>query len=128
MVKSSKVKNILLLDDEEMILNSMGTLLEILGYKVFKCMTGEEAISICKENLETDDKIEVAILDINIPNALGGVDCNKIIKYLDADIFSIIVTGDSTHEIFNTYREHYFDYALSKPYSLNEIKEVLENT
>jgi DNA-binding NtrC family response regulator len=127
MNENLNIKNILLLDDEEMILESMSILLKMLGYNVFTASSGTEAINLFKENLKTDNKIDVAILDIYIPNDIGGIECNKIIKDLDRNIFTIIVSGDSTNEVFEKYNEYLFDYALSKPYSISKMKEVLEN-
>ncbi|QYE97105.1 response regulator transcription factor [Paraclostridium sordellii] len=62
-----KEKNILLVDDEIDILNLLGTVLNKDGFKnVYKAETGNEAISIFKNN-----DINIVVLDIMLPDKEG---------------------------------------------------------
>lgn len=62
-----KEKNILLVDDEIDILNLLGTVLNKEGFKnVYKAETGNEAISIFKNN-----DIDIVVLDIMLPDKEG---------------------------------------------------------
>ena len=62
-------ETVLLVDDEVMIIDVAGQLLEKLGYKVYTAASGKEAIDIYKKQ---KDDIGIVILDVIMPGMDGG--------------------------------------------------------
>jgi len=60
------MKNILLVEDEEMLVNVLATVLEDEGYKVCKSMSAEEALSTVSEF-----KPDLIISDVKLPQKDG---------------------------------------------------------
>jgi PAS domain S-box-containing protein len=60
---------ILVVEDEEMLLDVIQSMLEKRGYRVLCARTGKEAISIADT---FDDDIDLALLDIKLPDMEGG--------------------------------------------------------
>lgn len=117
--------NVLILDDEEMIRTSTGQLLEIMGYQVFYSEDGEQALRIHQEQIDLKMPINVMIMDLTIPNGMGGVDCITKIREIDTVVFAVVSSGDPTNPVFANFTEHGFNYALAKPYTLDAMKEML---
>lgn len=125
---------ILIVDDSKTILKTMKMKLEgELGVKVFTALSMKECADIL---LEQKGKIDLALLDYNLPDATEG----QIVKFIDKfKISSILLTGTDLkkdHEIFqNRYLIDYIiknssyalDYTVSiiRRFLLNEKIEVM---
>lgn len=118
--------NILIMDDEEMIRVSTGQLLEIMGYNVYYSIDGDEALKVHGQQLTSSSKIDIIIMDLTIPNGMGGIDCISKIREVDSDVQAVVSSGDPTHEVFENFSNYGFNYALAKPYTLDTIKSMLE--
>ncbi len=87
-------KKIMVIDDEPLVLKSIGKLLEIEGYYVTTSLSGKEALSIIEQ-----EEIDLVISDIRMPNMSGVETINVMIerckeKNQDAPPF-IFITGFS---------------------------------
>lgn len=65
--------NILVVDDDREIVNSLGKLLELEGYCIYKAYDGMEALDIL-----TDRKIHLILLDVMMPKLNGLAALMKI--------------------------------------------------
>ncbi len=81
------VKKILLVDDEERLLNSMGQRLVLMGFEVMKASSGTKAIEIAKNN-----QIDLAIVDLKIPDMDGLVTINRL-QEITPDLKTVLLTG-----------------------------------
>ena len=81
------VKKILLVDDEERLLNSMGQRLALMGFEVMKASSGTKAIEIAKKN-----QIDLAIVDLKIPDMDGLVTITKL-QEITPDLKTVLLTG-----------------------------------
>jgi DNA-binding NtrC family response regulator len=81
------VKKILLVDDEERLLNSMGQRLALMGFEVMKASSGTKAIEIAKKN-----QIDLAIVDLKIPDMDGLVTINRL-QEITPDLKTVLLTG-----------------------------------
>jgi len=84
-------ETILLVDDEEIILDTSERLLRYLGYSVINARGGEEAISIYRANR---DRIHLVILDLVMPGVGGKAVFDAVIK-INPDARVIISSGYS---------------------------------
>ncbi len=83
---------VLLIDDEEAFLKSMGRLLRRRGIVVYQAKDGTEGLQLI-ENTEVD----VAVVDLKMPG-LTGMEVLKRIKKKKPDVEVIILTGHATVE------------------------------
>jgi PAS domain S-box-containing protein len=112
---------ILVVEDEAVVLNVTRAMLEKLGYRVLEAKTGKDAIAIVKT---LDDDIELALLDIKLPD-IEGSKIYPIIKETRPDLKVIICSGYSVdgpaQEILDAGAQGF----IQKPYSLATLSEKL---
>jgi len=121
----NKKLTILIMDDEEMILNILSKIIEREGHKVFKSKTGEEALSIYNNQMLLNQKIDLIITDLTIPNGMGGEELSQKILKLDKDAKLIVSSGYYNSPVISNYREYGFKSTLQKPYKIEEVKEAI---
>jgi DNA-binding NtrC family response regulator len=112
---------ILVVDDEEDILKSLKTHLELDGYSV-------EAVSSAAEALEkvTSSKIHIVLTDINMPQ-MDGIEMLEKIKTIRGDVIVIMITAyTSLMKVANSRVHGAADYVLKPFRDLSELDEVVE--
>jgi two-component system, cell cycle sensor histidine kinase and response regulator CckA len=117
---------ILLMDDEESILDSYGKLLLMKGFDVYTACNGEQAIDTYKQVLSSDRRVDVAIIDLTIPEGMGGVETVARIKEIDPDVRAIATTGHFQDCLTDDYKKNGFVGILPKPYMLKELLEAID--
>jgi two-component system nitrogen regulation response regulator NtrX len=110
---------ILLVDDEEAIIESLGGSLEDEGYAVLTAQDGVTAMNIIKTK-----PIDMVFLDIWLPG-MDGLETLKAIKDFDPNLDVIIMTGHGTvNTAVQAVKMGAFDF-LEKPFSLDTIIEII---
>ncbi|MCX8084463.1 MAG: ATP-binding protein [Calditerrivibrio sp.] len=117
--------NILVMDDEELILDSCKILLETLGHTVYLCRNGNEVIEMYKELKSKGINIDVFILDITIVGGMGGQETVKELLKMDSNIRAIVSSGYAEDHVFKDFNSYGFSAVLKKPYELQDVKEAL---
>jgi len=117
---------ILLMDDEEIILQATGELLEEMGYAVVTTHGGEEAIRLYEEARQTDQPFDLVIMDLIVPGAMGGKDALQELLKRDPQVRAVASSGYSTDPIMGNYQEYGFVAALSKPYKIRELYIIVQ--
>lgn len=87
-MKSVKEKNILIVDDEDSVRDSLTAVLEREGYTVHQAAGGEEGLAIVKER-----PIQLVISDHNMPG-MNGVEFLKLVRERSPNVVRIMLTGD----------------------------------
>jgi len=120
MVKENKRRfQILIVDDEPLIRESLFEILRIEGYRVAMVPSGEEALELLKKS-----KFDIVVTDFKLP-LMNGIDLLTVIKkdYPKTDL--IVITGyGSIETAVEAMRKGAFDY-ITKPINDNEIKIVI---
>ena len=88
-MKAVKEKNILVVDDEETVRESLAAILEREGYRVFQAESGEEGLRVLKET----PGIQLVISDHNMPQ-MSGVEFLKLVRERYPHVLRIMLTGD----------------------------------
>ncbi|MBA3025392.1 MAG: response regulator transcription factor [Sulfurimonas sp.] len=108
-------KNILLLEDDVLLAQTLQELLEMEGYAVTLALRGDEAI-----DLSYDNKYDLYIFDINVPD-ITGLDLLKSLREADdktPTIFiSALVDMQSISKAFEVGAEDY----IKKPFFPEEL-------
>lgn len=117
---------VLILDDEEMVLNIGKELLKHLGYDVTAAKSGEEAIGLYRQAMELKSPFNAVILDLAIPNGLGGREVLRELVHMDPQVKAIISSGYLNDPIVARFGEYGFLDVLTKPYDARELDEKLK--
>lgn len=128
---STKNKTILLAEGFHAARKIMIEILKMLGYNYNVAESGFEVILSIK-----NESIDLVLLDLELPQYDGFETLEHIRRNLDypSNVTPVIaMTNRDFSEDFNqTYKEEGFDGMIVKPFSLNEldelIKKVLSNT
>jgi len=117
---------ILLMDDEQIILDVTQEVLKFLGYEVMFACEGQAAIDLYKQEKKAGAPFDLVILDLSIPDGMGGKDTIGQLKAFDPDVKAVVSTGYSNDPAVLDFAGHGFSGKLSKPYKINELKSILE--
>ena len=111
---------ILLVDDDELIQNSMLGMLELLGHEAALATSGEEALAKLEAGLRPD----VIILDMNMPG-LGGMGTLPRLRALLPQVPVLLATGRADQAAQDLVQAHRFVTLLSKPFGMKELQAHL---
>jgi DNA-binding NtrC family response regulator len=113
---------ILVLEDEELMRSIIAELLRGEGYEVAEASTAE----IGRQIFETQ-KIDLAILDLNLGGGSNGLEELDRMRDLDPELMGIIVTAyASVESAVEALRKGAYDY-ITKPFANDQFKAVVRN-
>ena len=116
---------ILIMDDEAMIRKLAGELLTYLGYTVDFAPDGSEALKRYKKALESDKPFDAVILDLTVKGGMGGKKALEQLAKIDPQVVGIVSSGYSNDPIIAEYERHGFSGVVTKPYTMGELGEKL---
>ena len=117
---------ILLMDDEQIILDVTQEVLKFLGYDVMFAENGSDAVSLYMREKEAGAPFDIVILDLSIPNGMGGKETIQKLRAYDPAVKAIVSSGYSNDPVVTDYAGYGFSGVLSKPYKINDVKLILE--
>lgn len=118
-------REILLMDDEEMIQQLAVDMFAYLGYPVDVASDGRAAIARYAAQLEAGKRYLLVILDLTVTGGMGGRQAIKRLIEMDSGVRAIVSSGYLRDPAVTDYREYGFIGVLTKPYSINEVKNLL---
>jgi len=116
---------ILVMDDEEMVRTMAGTILDRLGYQVELVENGQKAIEVFQTAKEHGQPFGAVLLDLTVRGGLGGKEAIKELLKIDPQVKSIVSSGYDEDPVMQQYEQYGFRAALTKPYLISDLKEVL---
>ncbi|HUY01433.1 MAG TPA: response regulator [Candidatus Deferrimicrobium sp.] len=84
-----KLNQLLIIDDDVQICNTLSDILEESGYKVSISITGQDAVNKIKNT-----EFNVALIDLLLPD-MDGITLLRTLKHIYPDIICIIITGNA---------------------------------
>lgn len=120
------VGRVLLMDDEEMLRQLAEAMLGAMGYEATLTPDGDSTIEAYTQALREGRRYDAVILDLTIPGGAGGREIVKILRQLDPQVCAIVSSGYAADPVVADYRRYGFVAALSKPYSMQALQELLE--
>jgi DNA-binding NtrC family response regulator len=113
---------ILVVEDEQLMRSIIAQLLRSSGHEVIEANTAETALQIFSK-----EKIDLAILDVNLGQGGSGLDLLGKIRDLDPEVMGIILTAyASVESAVDALRKGAYDY-LTKPFANDHLKAVVRN-
>jgi len=111
---------ILLVDDDKIIVDSLGELLRLEGYEVDGVYSVKDALDQLKKQ-----NCAIVITDVNMPEA-DGFELLRTIRDRHADVVPIVITGYGTIEsAVEAIKMGAYDY-LTKPLMDDEVRLVIQ--
>ncbi|MBJ6752466.1 ABC transporter substrate-binding protein [Geomonas anaerohicana] len=117
--------SVVVMDDEELIRDLTGAMLEQLGYTPTTCCEGSEAVELYSAARQKGERYDAVIMDLTIPGGMGGKEAAQCILELDPQACLIVSSGYSNDPVMSEYRKHGFRATLSKPYTVKDVARVL---
>ncbi len=110
---------VLLVDDEQKFALMLSKRLELRGFDVKPCFSGEEALEV----LEKGARFDAAVLDIKMPG-IGGVELKHKLSLLDPNLRFLFLTGHGSDD--ECIREEDIELiCLPKPLQIDTLIETL---
>jgi len=116
-------ETILIVDDEEQIVKTIGRLLGTAGYKVLSACSGEEAIEIFRQN---HSQISLAILDMIMPG-MSGHKVLSTMREISPAVKVLISSGYSVDDQAAEILENENTSFLQKPFGMAALSEKLRS-
>ena len=110
--------NILVVDDDSKIIKVIKDFLEMENYNIYVAEDGKTALALLGK------KIDLIILDINLPDIDGIELCKKVRNYLNVPIIFLSARIEESDKIIGL-RAGGDDYII-KPFSLGELQARIE--
>jgi len=120
-------KRILLMDDEEILLDAVGSMLRILGYEVDSARSGIDAIALFTEAKNNGAPYDLLILDLTIAGAMGGKQAIQELRQIDPDVKAIVSSGYSNDPVMENYEKYGFRGVLAKPFDMGSLRLALNS-
>lgn len=117
---------ILVVDDEKMVRDVTGNMLNLIGYESESAGDGAEAVEVYKKAKESQQSFDAIILDLTIPGTIGGKETIKKLMEIDPEVKAIVCSGYSNDPVMANFREYGFSGFLVKPYKVEELNEILQ--
>jgi DNA-binding response OmpR family regulator len=123
---SGKRARLLILDDDELLLETISGLLAKLNIDSDTAVNVDEALSKYRSMKEAGRPYDAVILDLNIPGAPVGQEI--IDRFREINKVTIIVTsGDRNDPIMEDYRKYGLAGRIIKPFKIDDLREVLNS-
>jgi len=116
---------VLVMDDEQMLRDVVGELLNTLGYAVGFAADGVETIEAYWKAKEAGRPYDCIVMDLTIPGGMGGKEAIQRLREIDPHVKAIVSSGYSDDPVMADYRRHGFRGVVAKPYDAKELSEVL---
>ena len=114
-------ERILVVDDDEMVLDSVGRMLAAFDYRVELCASAAEAIGIFKQ---APADFNLVITDLTMPNTTG-LQLAQRLRKLRGDIPIVIMSGYSQSLTRAMQEEYAIIKVLAKPMQMNELLSTI---
>jgi PAS domain S-box-containing protein len=116
---------VLVMDDEALVREVAEGMLASLGHRVSLAADGEEAVRMYREAMECEDGYDLVFLDLTVPGGMGGRETAEELLKIDPGASLVVSSGYATDPVMARYRDNGFSGVLAKPYSLEEMSELL---
>ncbi|MBP0595254.1 response regulator [Paraburkholderia sp. LEh10] len=112
--------NVLVVDDNESVADSLAFLLDCYGHRVVVAYDGETALALLRTGA-----FEITFLDENLPDIKGSAVARSLRETpIRSGAFLVSITGDADSQ---GDIARLFDVCLQKPFSCEALMQVIED-
>lgn len=117
--------HILVLDDEEVVRNMIGAMLESLGHSVKLTSDCVQAMLEYEASLHSDAAYDAVIVDLMIPGGMGGQEVTQELLKMNPAAKIILSSGYATDPVIANYEAYGFTARVIKPYRFDDLRKVV---
>lgn len=121
-----KRRRVLVMDDETSILEMARRILGNRGYEVATATDGNTAVKQYRAALDAELPFDVVIMDLTVPEGMGGFDAFKTIQAFDPGVKVILSTGYCHEPVIVNYKEYGIAGVAPKPYRVSDLLGAVE--
>ncbi len=125
--KTKQHKKILLMDDDDQIRETLRELLQYFHYEVETAPNGERALELYYQALSENKPFDWLILDLIVPGKFNGFEVFQKIKEINPEVKTILISGYFDQPILNNYKAYGIKGALIKPFTIQQLLELIES-
>jgi two-component system response regulator AtoC len=112
--------SLLIVDDDEVMRDTLSDVLKKKGYEVSVASSGNEALSAIRKNI-----VDLIVLDMRLPD-LDGIEVLKRVKEFDTEILVIMMTAYSDVQTAVSAMKSGAYHYINKPFELEELTLLIE--
>ena len=116
---------VLVLEDEKSIRTLISMALKRSGYDVVETEEGSQTVEVYGKALEANERFDLVIMDLSIPNGMGGAEAIQQIRYVDPDVAAVVSSGYSDDPVMANYEQYGFVAVLPKPYEPSALRDLV---
>ncbi len=116
---------ILVMDDEDSVLKIIKLILEKFNYQVFLARNGQEAVDQYSALLRDKIPAHIVILDLTVPDGMGGKEAAQQIFKMDPDVKIIISSGNIQDPELSDYDSWGVTDIIAKPFRMDSLKKKI---
>ncbi|MFO7735897.1 MAG: ATP-binding protein, partial [bacterium] len=116
----------LVMDDEEVMRETIGAMLESFGYSVVCKDNGKDAVDYFASELKENKLLSGMIFDLTVPGNMGGKEAVKEVRKIDTEIPVFVVSGYADGPVMKNPVEYGFTASICKPFRRTKLMEMLE--
>ena len=118
---------ILVLEDDHLVRVLIVRNLESQGYEVIETVEGGETVARYQEALASGHRFDLVVLDLSIPNGMGGLRTIERLRALDPNVLAIVSSGYSDDPVMAQPSAYGFAAVLPKPYEPVELLRLVKS-
>ncbi len=118
---------ILVLEDDPLVRSLIVRNLTSNGFDVAESAEGSETVRMYQESMTQGRAFDLVILDLSIPNGMGGVRAMEKLRALDPEVFAIVSSGYSDDPVMANPASYGFAAVLPKPYEPADMLRLVRN-
>lgn len=116
---------ILIMDDESIVRETLGKMLNTLGYTTGFANDGLNAIHLYQNAQQENEPYDVVLMDLTIAGGIGGKEAVKKLLEIDPQAKVIVSSGYSNDPVMAEYKKYGFCGVLPKPYEIKSVSLIL---
>jgi CheY-like chemotaxis protein len=116
---------VLLMDDEERVRHLGAAVLKRMGLSPTTASDGAAAVKEFDAARCAGQPFDLVILDLTIPDGMGGRETIKQIRKIDANVPAIVSSGYSNDPVMADFTRYGFQAVVPKPYEVSLLMETV---
>jgi CheY-like chemotaxis protein len=123
----SSAPRVLILEDDPLVRSLITRNLTSNGFDVTETAEGSETIRRYQESMDAGKRFDLVVLDLTIPNGLGGVRTMERLRQLDPEVVAIVSSGYSDDPVMAKPSAYGFSAVLPKPYEPSDLVRLVRS-
>lgn len=124
---AAALPRILVLEDDPLVRSLIVRNLTSNGFDVAESAEGSDTVRLYQEAMNQGRTFDLVILDLSIPNGMGGVRTIEKLRALDPEVFAIVSSGYSDDPVMAKPAAYGFAAVLPKPYEPADMLRLVRN-